>query len=158
MANARSGLEHRLFQITVAIKGVDGALEILGGLLLLIFGAKGVNRTLAVVTEHEATLDQGNFFVRTIIGHAHPLPASSVHLTIIYLLVNGVVKIWLVHGLLKELRWMFPVAMGILGLLVAYLVVHLTRHPSASLAFFAALDVITIALVWREYLRLPKSA
>jgi len=142
---------HRLFLLAVALKGIDGLFEMIGGVLLLALGPGGVGRVVAFLTQHELAEDPNDVLAGLLLRHTRNIGVSAVHFAAAYLLVHGIVKLWLVTGLVRERRWIFPVAIGFMGLFILYQVYRLVLHPSAGLAFLSVLDLAIIVLVWREY-------
>lgn len=153
----RSGRwRHALFQVAVVVKGIDGVLELLGAVLLLVLGPGGIGDTVRFLTQHELAEDPHDLLARLLIRHTQQLGSATIHFAAAYLAVHGVLKVWLVGGLLRGRRWVFPVAMLFLGLFIAYQLFRLSHHPGAGLAFLTVLDVVILVLVWREYRALPK--
>ncbi|MEJ2184725.1 MAG: DUF2127 domain-containing protein, partial [Gemmatimonadota bacterium] len=75
----------------------------------------------------------------------------TLHFAAAYLLDHGAIKIALVGGLIREKRWVFPIALVFLGLFVVYQVYRFTHQPSYGLAGLTVLDLVIIALVWWEW-------
>ncbi|MCX5542404.1 DUF2127 domain-containing protein [Paraburkholderia sp. CNPSo 3076] len=69
----------------------------------------------------------------------------------LYLLAHGVLKLWLVAGLLRERLWYYPVSIVVFALFIAYQVYRITYSHSVWLLLVTALDVVVIALTWHEY-------
>ena len=69
----------------------------------------------------------------------------------IYLLGHGVIKLWLIIGLLCERLWYFPISMIVFGLFIGYQVYRFTFTHSVWLLLVTALDIVVIALTWHEY-------
>jgi uncharacterized membrane protein len=69
----------------------------------------------------------------------------------LYLLVHGVVKLGIVLALIWGKERVYPWAIGALALFVAFQVVELVLHPSVSVALLTVLDLVIIALTWREW-------
>lgn len=147
----RPSLGHRLFLLAVIVKGIDGVLEVIGGVLLLVLGPGGVGRAAAFLTQHELAEDPNDVFAQTLLRHTRDLGLGTVHFAAAYLLVHGVAKLWLVNGLARERRWVFPIALAFLTVFVLYQAYRLILHPSPGLALLTMLDLAIIALVWREY-------
>ena len=146
MSSTRSSLDHRLFQIGVAIKGLDGLIELVGGLLLLIFGPRRINSTLGRLALEHPWLG----------AHVHSVSPNSVHLVMAYLFFQGVIKLWLAEALLRERKWVFPVALVLLGLLTVSLIVEFFIHHSVGAVVLFVLNLIIMVLIWREYSNLRK--
>ena len=149
---------HRLFQWAVAVKGIDGMLEVAGGALLILFGAHGVSGAVAFLTQHELAEDPRDLFANYLVRHTERLGVASVHVAAAYLLVHGLAKIGLAAGLLRDRRGIFPVALAFLGLFFLYQVYRMIIDPSAALGVLILLDAVILVLVWKEYLAMPPEA
>jgi uncharacterized membrane protein len=148
----------KTFDVTLILKGLDGLLELVGGLLLLIISPATLNHLAENLFQHELSQDPNDF----IAHHLLRLTANLHHTQLfgaIYLLTHGLVKIIIVIGLLRRERWAYPVAFVFLGGFVIYQIYRLTYAPSAGLALLTAFDLFIIWLTWREYLRMkvPKT-
>jgi uncharacterized membrane protein len=142
---------HRLFQVGVVIKGLDGALEVVGGLVLAVVGSAGVGHLVAFLTQHELSEDPRDAVARWIVGHFAHIGSGTAHFAAAYLLVHGAVKLVLVGGLIRERIGVFPWALGFLGLFILYQGYRLSVRPSMGLGLLTVLDLAVMALVWREY-------
>jgi uncharacterized membrane protein len=149
---------HRLFQWAVALKGIDGILEVAGGALLLLFGAHGVSGVVAVLTQHELAEDPRDLFANFLVHHTQRLGVASVHFAAAYLLVHGLAKVGLVAGLLRGRRGVFPFALAFLGLFFLYQVYRMIIDPSAALAVLMVVDAVILMLIWREYVATASEA
>jgi len=83
-------------------------------------------------------------------GAAHQ-SGDTKHFATVYLLIEGVVKLLLVVGLLRGLRWSYPVGLALLGLFCVYQGIHLTHSFSLFLATLAVLNLIVMALIAIEW-------
>jgi uncharacterized membrane protein len=142
---------HRLFLAGVALKGLDGLLEVAGGALLAVFGSRGLNTAVRFLTQHELSEDPRDAVAGWLVHQTQAMGVDTVHFATLYLLVHGVVKIVLAGALLRERLGVFPVAMSFLGLFILYQGYRLTVLPSWGLAYLTVLDLVILVLVWREY-------
>lgn len=149
---------HRLFQVGVVLKGLDGLLEVGGGVLLIVFGASGVGRAIRFLTQHELSEDPQDLVAGWLVRHLRHLGEDTVHFAIAYLLVHGIVKLVLAVGLIRERLRVFPWALGFLGLFVLYQVYRLLVGFSAGLALLTVLDIVIMGFVWGEYRSLRREA
>lgn len=143
---------HRLFELALLLKGLDGLIEIVGGLLALFVPLQTVNRLVLWLTASEIENDPGDWLANTLIHAAEKLSMGTKLFASFYLLSHGCVKIFLVYSLWREKLWAFPVALWVLVALVSYSLYRFTHTHSLALLFFAAVDVTIIWLIWREYL------
>ena len=120
---------HRAFQIGVILKGVNGLLELIGGMLLLV----GLSHNTAL---------------------ARHLPPQDERFAAIFLLSHGVIKVLLVYALLRRKLWAYPVAIGVFAGFSVYQMYRYVIQPSGWLIALTVLDVIVILLTWAEWHRL----
>lgn len=145
-----------LYRIGVAIKGLDGTIELLGGILLLLSPSL-LGQVLAWLSHTDSDDTAIHLFVSHWAGHlAGNLSTGTSLFATLFLLSHGVVKIVLVYCLLKEYHWVYPYALTVLALFTVYQTVILIQDPTIALSFFLALDLLIIWVVWREW-RVVKS-
>ena len=142
---------HRLFMLALLVKGVDGLIELAGGLLALFVPLSTVNRVVLWLTASEIENDPGDWLANTLIHAAERLSMGAKLYASFYLVSHGCVKIFLVYSLWREKLWAFPVALAVMGALVAYALYRFTHTHSLALLFFAAIDLTIMWFVWREY-------
>ncbi|HEX5418737.1 MAG TPA: DUF2127 domain-containing protein [Gammaproteobacteria bacterium] len=145
---------HLLFSIGVIAKGVDGALEILGGILLFILSPERINSIVRIVTEHELSEDPNDFVAHLLVQSLHHLSGGTKLFGAIFLLWHGAIKVWLVWALLRERWWAYPVAIIAFAAFVVYQLYRYTHTHSIWLIGLSILDAFVIALTWLEYKRL----
>lgn len=140
-----------VFDIGVVIKGIDGVLEIAGGLLLLLVPLADVSRFLIWVTGKELSEDPKDFIATHLVHLAGTLSVSGYRLTIAYLLVHGFVKVFLVYMLLRRHLWAYPTAIAIFTAFGVYQVYQYSISHSLLLLALTVLDVAVIVLTAWEY-------
>lgn len=160
-APRRSASDRRLelvYRIGIVIKGVDGLIEVVAGLLLWF--APGLLRSLLAPIEQ---IDADDRTLRIFVAHlagrldSHLAQGAPVFI-IFFLLSHGIVKLVLVYCLLKEYRWVYPYALGLLGLFALFQLFALVRTPSVGGAVLMLLDLLIIWLIWREWVALRRVA
>src|SRR5690348_14165121 len=57
----REKILHWLFEIGIWFKGIDGILELIGGILLLVSNPHAINNFIVNLTEHELQQDPGDW-------------------------------------------------------------------------------------------------
>lgn len=147
----RTHLFHRLYDISMIIKGIDGVLEFIGGLLLLFISHARLDAFVVFLTQHELSQDPDDKIVNLLVTYVHNLPHGAQIFGAVYLLAHGVLKMFLVYNLLKERRWVFPYAIGILSLFVLYQCYRLSVHFSYGILIMATLDIFVIGFIVSEY-------
>ena len=149
---------HLLFRIGVISKGTDGALEIVGGALLLFVSPARVQTIARILTQHELSGDPHDLVATYLLNSTKHLAAGAQAFAAIYLLWHGAVKVALVTALLLKQRWAYPAAMLAFLLFVAYQLYRYSHTHSPELLALSVVDVLVIALTWLEYKRLASRA
>jgi uncharacterized membrane protein len=142
-----------LFETAVIIKGVDAALEMVGGTLLFFVTPDQLHRIAEILTLHELTKDPDDILANYVRHAAERLSPAAANFGAIYLVVHGLIKVGLVTALLLNWRRAYPVAAGAFLLFFVYLVTRYTHTHAPELLVLAALDVPVILLTWLEYRR-----
>src|SRR5471032_2890269 len=89
MAAAKRSLTHIAYVVTVAIKGFDGGLETLAGLVIWLTGPQRLYRWVVRVTAPELYDGEHVRAVHAIRKGAEHLAITGGHFVVFYLLVHG---------------------------------------------------------------------
>jgi uncharacterized membrane protein len=141
----------RAYRVGIAIKGIDGTLELLAGLALWIFP-----QALAALLRPLAGPVGPDHPIRGFVGYwagrmDHDLSYGPHAFVVFFLLAHGVVKVVLVYCLYREYHWVYPYGIAVLVLFTLYQLYVVARTPSVGMVLFMVLDVVIIWLVWREW-------
>jgi uncharacterized membrane protein len=142
-----------LFEIGIIGKGLDGAAELLGGLLLLWASPDRIRHLAVVLTQGELSEDPHDLIATRLLHSANGLTSGAVRFGAIYLLAHGAVKVALVIALLLDKLWAYPWMIGFLSLFIGYQLYRIALHPSAGLIALTIFDALVLALTAREYRR-----
>jgi uncharacterized membrane protein len=153
-AEQRQRLIHRFFVLGVIVKGIDGAVEIAGGVALLLLGPGRLPSLVRLLTRHELAEDPHDLVGSYLLRVSQHLSASSTTFAAAYLLAHGLVKAGLVAGLLARRRRAYPAAILAFLLFVSYQLYRYSHTHSPALLALSVIDVCVIALTWAEYRRL----
>lgn len=145
---------HVLFDISVISKGLDGALEIVGGGLLVFVNPTHLLRIVRILTQHELSEDPQDLVATFLLKSTQHLTAGIQVFAAMCLLWHGVVKVVLVTALLLKQRWAYPAAILAFLLFLVYQLYRYSHTHSAELLVLSIADVLVIALMWLEYRRL----
>lgn len=151
---------HLAFEITLILKGIFALLEILAGTVAYFITQDFLLRFVVAITQDELTEDPRDFVAHYLLQTAQDFSISSQHFTSLYLLSHGIIKIFLVVGLLRGKFWFYPLAMIVFALFILYQFFRFSVTHSLWLLVVTLLDIIVILLTWREYryLRQHRSA
>jgi uncharacterized membrane protein len=154
--NQKSGTD-RMFAVAITIKGIDGGLQFLGALLLMVIPPTLITGAANMIITRDLLGDpSGTLSTHLAEAADHFANGSSRWFAIIYLLAHGVIKLVLVWALVKRVMWMFPVSVVVLAGFVVYEVWRAVHTHSIALPIFAAIDVVIIILIIREYQKLRR--
>jgi len=147
----------RAFAVAIAIKGIDGGLQFIGALLLMVIPPTLITGAANMIITRDL-LGDPNGTLSTHLAEAanHFANGSSRWFAIFYLLAHGVIKLILVWALVKKVMWMFPVSVVVLAAFVVYEVWRAVHTHSIALPVFAAIDVVIITMIIREYRKLRR--
>ena len=142
------------FNLSVLAKGLDGILEVIGGLTLFFIPPNQIHKLVWGLTQHELSQDPHDLLTSLLLHSTNNLSHGTTTFASIYLLLHGAVKVVLVVGLLRKWRWSYPAAMIVFSLFVLYQQYRYAHTHSAALIVLSVLDGIIIILTWFEYKRL----
>ncbi len=149
---------HRFFLIGVAFKGIDGVLELAGGVLFAVVTPERLHAVVRTLTQHELGEDPGDIVANAAMRFSRHLSAHTHVFGAIYLVSHGVIKLALVAGLLAGKRWVHLAAIGIFAVFLAYQAYRYSLNGSVPLLVLSGLDIGVIVLTWLDYRRLRASA
>jgi uncharacterized membrane protein len=141
----------RLFEIGIILKGLDGLLETIGGLLLLAVTPATINQLAAALTQHELSEDPHDFIAGHLLGYAHGLTGSAVTFAAVYLLLHGITKIVLVAALLRNQIWAYPWMIAFLLVFIGYQLYRIAVSPTLALSALTIFYAFITWLTWREW-------
>jgi uncharacterized membrane protein len=147
----RSTLLDRIFEISISLKGLDGLLEVGGGILLLLLSPTQLTSIITLLTQHELSQDPHDFIATQRLSYAHTLSASVLVFAAVYLMAHGIVKIVLVVALLKQQLWAYPWTIGFLVIFILYQVYRIILHVSVWLIVLTLFDCFIVLLTVLEY-------
>jgi len=149
-------LLRNVFRAGITMKGVDGLLEITGGVLLWFVKPRAMGGALRALSLHDLSRDPHDFIgIRLLhasekLAHSNPLFAS------IFLSSHGLAKVGLAIALWLNELWAYPLAIAVFSAFTLYQMYRISHTHSIALAILTVFDVMIVWLTWREY-RLQKS-
>jgi uncharacterized membrane protein len=141
----------RLFRISLVFKGLFSVLEIVGGVVAYFITQSYLLNLVTAITQEELTEDPRDFIAHYLVESAGHLSVNSQHFAALYLLSHGIVKTYLIVGLLRDRLWYYPGAIIVFILFVAYQVFRFQITHSVWLLAITVLDIVVIGLTWHEY-------
>jgi uncharacterized membrane protein len=142
-----------LFIAGVILKGLDGAVEIIGGLLLLVADPAQIHGLVLRLTQPELAEDPQDFIATHLLHASGSLTGSAVAYAAVYLLVHGAVKVVLVTAVLLNKLWAYPWMIAVLLAFIAYQLYQFAVSPTPGLVALTVFDALVVVLTWHEYRR-----
>jgi uncharacterized membrane protein len=147
----KAQLRERLFRVSVSLKGLNAALEVVGGIALLAVSPGFIVRAVALMTQDEVVEDPHDLVASYLLNATNHLSVSSEHFAAFYLLIHGVTKMLLVGALLKNKLWAYPMAVIVFSAFIGYQLYRFTLTRSMGLIALSLFDFLVIWLIWLEY-------
>jgi uncharacterized membrane protein len=149
-----TSLLDKAFEGGVILKGIDGALELVAGLLMFFVSPQQLHSFVAAVTQRELLEDPHDRVANLLLQSTSHFSNGSKTFFIVYLWIHAIVKLVAVVGLLRNKMWAYPFSLITLGLLMLYQVYSIVFvKVSIGMVLLTIFDAIVLWLIWREYLK-----
>jgi len=148
---AKPSLLDRIFWISLTLKGLDGVLELIGGVLLFVVTPSQIGAIARILTQHELVEDPNDFIANTVLNFTSHLDISTSLFGAVYLLLHGLVKVVLVWAVLRDKLWAYPWMIAFLIAFIAYQSYQLVLSFSWGLLLLTLFDAFVVWITWREY-------
>ena len=155
LAHVPKTTTEKLFDVAITVKGIDGAAQIIGAIVLAIIPPSVITGLAHSIVTRDLLGDQEGTLAHHLTKAAADFADGSTRtFALVYLLIHGLIKVGLVLALVRKILPMYPVAIAVLGGFVGYELYRAVRTHSIALPIFAAIDIVIIILVLREYRQL----
>ena len=145
-----------IFRLSLVIKGVLAVGETIVGILAYFVTQNFLLSVITLLAHDELSEDPKDFISNYLIKTAKNLSPHSQHFAAFYLVSHGIIKLWLVSGLMRRKLWYYPTSLGVFGLFIIYQIIRFASTHSIWLLIITVLDLFVIALTWHEYRYLRK--
>jgi len=142
---------HQIFEVSVLLKGAHALIECIGGLVLAFISTSAIANLVNALTQEELIEDPNDFVATHLLRMAQDFTLSAQHFYAFYLLSHGLIKVFLVIGLLRSKIWAYPVSLVVLGLFNVYQLYRFSYTHGFGLIVLTVFDVIVMGLIWHEY-------
>ena len=142
---------HRIFLASVLLKGAHALTECVGGIALALVTTTTIAGVVNALTQEELIEDPNDFIATHLLAWAQNFSIHTKNFYAFYLLSHGVVKVFLVIGLLRSKLWSYPASLVVLGLFIVYQVYRFSYTHGAGLIVLTFFDILVIGLIWHEY-------
>ncbi|MGO3234265.1 MAG: DUF2127 domain-containing protein [Microbacterium sp.] len=150
-ARSNHKLLDRVFDASIILKGINGALELFGGVALFFVSADQIRHLLNWVSAHALVAHPHSAMAQWIEHLADRMGADATAFAAWYLILHGVIKIVLVWALLRQKLWAYPWMLVALGLFIAYQCYELVVHFGWWMLALTIFDIFIVILTMREW-------
>ena len=142
---------HILFEFSVILKGIHALIETVSAFVVLFISQSFIQKTAIFLTREELSEDPKDVISHYILNAAGSFSVETQHFAFLYLLLHGVVKLFLVWGLLDKKKWAYPASIAVLAIFVIYQLYRYSITFSPWLLALTVFDILVIVLVYHEY-------
>lgn len=126
-------------------------MEIIGSLFLFFISPEKISRIVVYLTQHELAQDSKDVLATHLLNTVQHFSTYTKLFQALYLLVHGLVKIFLEWGLLKNKLWAYPTSIAFLVAFIGYQMYRYTDTHAISLIMLTIFDLFIIVLTRHEY-------
>ena len=142
---------HRIFKISVLMKGAHAVIEIAGGLALYLVTTETIVNLVKLATQEELIEDPNDYVASHLLAMAQHFSVASKFFYAFYLLSHGAIKLLLVIGLLRNQVWSYPASLVAMAAFIVYQLYRFSYTHSPGLIALTVFDLVVIALIWHEW-------
>lgn len=142
---------HKLFLISVWIKAVAGVLETFAGVLFFFVTSTLLKDFVIFFITPELSEDPKDWVAAYLSRSLSNFSSDTAQFAGAYLFLHGLIKIFLVAGLLLGRLWAYPLSLAFLAGFIVYQSYRYTHTHSIFLVLLTIFDVVVAVLIWREY-------
>ncbi|MDO8620208.1 MAG: DUF2127 domain-containing protein [bacterium] len=142
---------HKLFAVGVLLKGLNSVWGTLGGFLILFLSKETLNRWFSVITQGEQVEDPSDKVIAFLAHALQNVSSSTQTFVAFYMLLHGILNIFLTIQLARDKHWAYLVTIGITTLFLLYQVYRISVHHSLVLLAVTLFDILFVFLTWHEY-------
>lgn len=142
---------HLAFEISLWLKGAFAFVEVGGGVIAYFVTKQFLVEVASAITQGELREDPRDIVAHALLYAAQHLSVTSQHFTAWYLASHGIIKLWLIGGLLRQKLWYYPLALGAFALFIVYQLYRFDTTHAWPLLVVTVIDIAVIALTWHEY-------
>lgn len=142
---------HQIFEVSVLLKGAHALIECIGGVALALISTGTISTLVNSLTQEELVEDPHDFVANHLLIWAQGFSVSTKSFYALYLLSHGLVKLFLVVGLLRGKLWSYPASLIVLSIFILYQLYRFSYTHGIGLIVLTLFDVIVMGLIWHEY-------
>src|SRR6476469_7581569 len=130
---------YRFFLGSVILKGLISLAEVVVGIAVLLIPQQVIVHTVDLIVRNFLP-GSLSFLGPRLIESAAEFTAATALFVSVYLLVRGLIKVFLIWGLLANKMWAYPASLLVLGLLVLYQIYQILSKGSILIILLTVFD------------------
>jgi uncharacterized membrane protein len=143
---------YQLFRWSIILKGAHAVFELIGGTIIFLLPIQPVVSFVSSFALDELAEDPNDFIATHLLAMADAYSVDVKLFAAWYLLSHGIVKVFLVAGLLREKSWAYPAALAVFGAFTAYQCYLLAFYThSVALFLLTLFNLLIMYLIWHEW-------
>ncbi len=140
-----------LFKFGVLIKGFNGILETISGLLVLLLSKVTFSYWFYLISRNELLEDPNDRLINFLAQAFKNISSNTKMFAAIYILAHGLLNVFLAIQLFRKRLWAYLFTIGAVLIFMSYQVYRISVHHSVVLTAITIFDALFIILVWHEY-------
>jgi uncharacterized membrane protein len=141
----------RAFEVGVILKTITAIGEIVTSFLAFFLTERFITHIAVFLLQGQLADDPNDPVAHYILRTVYTFSSGPRAFAFFYLFLHGIVKLFLMIGLLRGKIWAYPASIFFIGLFIVYEVFDYVQTGSLLLAGFAVFDLIVLWLVIKEY-------
>lgn len=139
------------FRAGIALKGIDGVFETIGGVLLWFIHPSATNAMVRILCQHELSSDSRDFIAIHLLRASETLLSGNRTFASLYLLSHGATKVVLVIAPWMNAMWAYPLTIFVFSIFGAYQIYWYSHTHSIAMLLLTIFDAGLIYLTWVEW-------
>src|SRR5271157_2698199 len=144
MKISRESLLSKTFHTGITLKGIDGLLEIGGGVLLWFLKPRELSEIAWFIFHHELSRDPDDWIAVHVLHATDKLANADPAFASLFLLSHGVTKVALVTCLWMNKLWAYPLTIAVFSAFSVYQMYRYAHTHSIWLILLTVFDVVLI--------------
>lgn len=140
-----------LFKIGLFLKGLNGLWETIAGSILLLLSQARLDSLFLRLVRGELLEDPHDRLVNFLALKLQHLSVGAQTFAGIYILIHGLLNLFLVINLYRDRIWAFKVSMVAVSALALYQLYRFNHTHSTILMAVTIFDIFYLSLTWHEY-------
>lgn len=138
---------YQVFFWSILVKGAISLAELVVGTALLFIPSTLIISWTLVILQYIPVSTLQNSLMQEVATYT----SGTVAFVALYLLSRGLIKVFLIVGLLRNKLWAYPASLVVLALLVVYQLYQLSSSYSLIVIAITVFDLFVMYFIWREW-------